>query len=134
MFCRESEECNGYSNRALLPHEVLAATAVSEVVRFEVFWDIKRLDEEKLKAAFNHIDLCMKIRATGYKTILTNDFVAEYHEPVSRGSEDRSERVRHFNRELTVMKDKWNRTLLSDLYYHSYFRRNSKPFYDLVAL
>jgi GT2 family glycosyltransferase len=42
---------------------------------------------------FNDIDLCLKLRAKGYKNIWTPDAILYHHEAATRGPDDSAEKV-----------------------------------------
>lgn len=133
VFVGEPEHYSGYGSRALLAHEVSAVTAACILVRADLFKRLGGFDEKHLKVAFNDIDLCLRIREAGFRIIMVPEFVAEHHESISRGSEDRPEKVIRFNMESDYMKQRWNSTLLADPFYNKNFSLNKTPFYDLVG-
>ncbi len=123
---------NGYGGRMLFAQEMSAVTAAGMLVRASVFEQVGGFDEKDLKVAFNDIDLCLKIRAAGYKVIWTPDFQAEHHESLSRGSDERPMQENRFFDEIEVMKARYGELLKRDPFYHPKFALDRQPFFDLV--
>ena len=83
------------------------------VVRREVFESAGGFDEE-LPILFNDVDFCLRVREKGYRVLWT-PYAELYHiESVSRGSDDRPEVARRFQREIQFMQDNWGDTLKAD--------------------
>ena len=131
-FHRESETTTGYSNLLVLAHEVSAVTAACMLVPRAVFQAVGGLDETHLKIAFNDVDLCIKIREAGYRIVMTPDFVAEHHESISRGSDDRPDKAERFRRETMTMTERWGDTLRTDPYYSRFLQLDGRTYFDLV--
>ena len=104
----------GFFSRLVLVHEVGAATAACLVIPRDVWNIVGGLDEGHLAVAFNDIDLCLRIRAAGYRVLVTPFAELYHHESVSRGGEDTPEKQARFHREVTYMLDTWEHELLSD--------------------
>ena len=121
----------GYAGRLLFAQEMSAVTAACMLVRADAFRAVKGFDERDLKVAFNDVDLCLKVRHAGYTVIWTPGFVAEHHESVSRGSDQRPERERMFFREMQVMRRRWGDVLDRDPFYSPHFTLDRRPFIDL---
>ena len=73
----------------------------------------------------------MKVRAAGYKVIYTPDFLAEHHESLSRGDDERPAQESRFFHENQVMKERWGDTLLTDPFYNKNFSLERGPFTEL---
>lgn len=109
---------NGYFSRIICAQDLSAVTAACMMVKHSVFREVGGLDE-KLKVAFNDIDLCMKIRQAGY-LIVYNPYAELYHyESKSRGMEDTKEKVERFNGEIAAFAQKWPEIL-----------KNGDPYYN----
>ena len=123
---------NGYGGRLLFAQEMSAVTAAGMLVRASAFAQVGGFDERELKVAFNDIDLCLKLRAAGFKIIWSPDFVAEHHESLSRGNDERPMQENRFFDEIEVMKARWGAALEHDPFYHPKFVLDRQPFFDLV--
>ncbi len=124
----------GYIGRAMLSHEVSAVTAAGMLIRASVFREVGGFDEVELKVAYNDVDLCLRVREAGWRVIWCAEFVAEHHESLSRGSDDRPEQEARFFRETQVMKQRWGSKPLfrHDPFYSPFFTVDRQPFFDLV--
>jgi glycosyltransferase involved in cell wall biosynthesis len=107
----------GYFGRAVLQQELSAVTGACLVVRRDVFDEVSGLDEQ-LAVAFNDVDLCLRIRAAGYRNIWTPFAELIHHESASRGYEDNPEKLARFQQEIRFMQDRWGATLETDPYYN----------------
>ena len=108
----------GYFGRAALTATVSAVTAACLVVRRSVFDAAGGFDEANLPVAFNDVDLCLAIRALGYRNVWTPHAVLYHHESVSRGSDLDGERLIRFQGEVEFMRNKWGEQLDADPAYN----------------
>ncbi|WP_029603654.1 glycosyltransferase family 2 protein [Kozakia baliensis] len=124
----------GYIGRARLSHEVTAVTAAAMLVRADVFKKIGGFDELDLQVAYNDVDLCLKIRAAGYKIIFAANAIAYHHESISRGSDQTPEHEGRFLRETQTMQDRWGKQaiFIRDPAYSRFFATDHQPFFELV--
>ena len=125
------EDEHGYGRRLLFAQEYSGVTAAAMLVRRSVFEAVGRLDEKHLTVAFNDVDLCMKVRAAGYKVIYTPDFLAEHHESLSRGDDERPMQETRFFHENQVMIERWGNHLLTDPFYNKNLSLERGPFTEL---
>lgn len=109
---------NGYMGRATLRHEVSAVTAACLLTRKEAFTAVGGLDEVHLKIAFNDIDYCLKLRESGWKIVWTPFAELYHHESASRGYEDSPEKIERFEREQSVMRERWASWIAADPAYN----------------
>ena len=107
----------GYFCRAVLQQELSAVTGACLAVRRDVFEEVGGLDEQ-LAVAFNDVDLCLRIRAAGYRNIWTPFAELIHHESASRGYEDNPEKRARFQREIHFMQNRWGDVLQTDPYYN----------------
>ena len=97
---------------------ISCVTAACMVVRREL-WDILGgLDEEHLAVAFNDVDLCIRIRATGWRIVWTPHAQLIHHESVSRGYDTSPENAERFQKEVLYMRKTWRNVLRVDPYYN----------------
>ncbi len=96
----------GYQGRIVCAQDYSAVTAACLMTKRSVFEQVGGLTEE-LKVAFNDIDYCLKVRATG-KLVVYNPYAELYHyESKSRGLEDTPEKVSRFQREIAAFQERW---------------------------
>ena len=97
---------SGYMHKAALQLDLSAVTAACMMMKRRVFEEVGGF-EEKLKVAFNDVDLCLKTREKGY-LVVYNPYVELYHyESKTRGAEDAKEKVRRFQTEIEYMRSHW---------------------------
>ena len=123
----------GYAGRASFVQEMSAVTAAGMLVRLSAFRAVGGFDEDHLAVAFNDVDLCLKVRQAGFKVIWTPDFVAEHHESLSRGSDDRPSMENRFFHERETMVERYGALLKQDPFYSPHFALDRQAFFDLVV-
>ncbi len=98
--------------------EISGVTGACMMVRKSVYEEIGGMGEDFV-VALNDVDLCLKIRAAGYK-ILFNPFAKLYHyESKSRGYEDTMEKQARFQSEIERLQTKWEQEIKEgDPYYN----------------
>ncbi|NBT13101.1 MAG: glycosyltransferase family 2 protein [Planctomycetia bacterium] len=107
----------GYFSRAVLQQELSAVTGACLAVRRAVYDEVGGLDEQ-IAVAFNDVDLCLRIRAAGYRNAWTPFAELIHHESASRGYEDTPEKLARFQREVRFMQDRWGAVLDGDPCYN----------------
>lgn len=119
---------HGYFARDSHIQNLSIVTAACMMAKRSVYEDVGYM-EEKLAVAFNDVDFCMKVVASG-KLIIYNPFVEFYHyESKSRGIENTPEKVKRFNGEIAFFTEKWKNKLKNgDPYYNINFRLDSCDF------
>ncbi|WP_438345110.1 glycosyltransferase family 2 protein [Methylorubrum populi] len=113
----------GYFARMVLSQEVSAVTGACLAMRAAVFSEVGGFDAAHLAVAFNDVDLCLKIRAAGYRNVWTPHARLVHHESKSRGAEDTPEKRARFEAESRVMRERWEPVLRADPYYNPNFSR-----------
>lgn len=110
----------GYMGRLCYAQNVTAVTGACLLVKKVLFDEVKGLDES-FSVAFNDVDFCLKLRKAGYLNVFT-PFAELYHyESKSRGMEE-GEKLRRFEREVTLFREKWKTELeAGDPYYNPNF-------------
>ena len=109
---------HGQGARAILAQNLSAVTAACLVVRRSVFEEVGGFDEENFAVAFNDVDLCLRIRERGYRTLWTPHAELYHWESASRGYEDTPEKLTRFKKELANMQERWGEALFSDPAYN----------------
>jgi glycosyltransferase involved in cell wall biosynthesis len=128
-----AEDDHGYGGRLLFAQEYSGVTGAAVLVRNSVFVELGGLDETHLKVAFNDVDFCLRVRAAGYKIIWTPDFVAEHHESLSRGDDERPAQEARFFHEAQTMRERWGESLNADPFYNKNFSLERAPYTELLA-
>jgi GT2 family glycosyltransferase len=83
-----------------------AVTGACFMMRRDVFDEVGGFDDE-LAIAFNDVDLCLRIRAAGYRNIYLPHVVLYHHESKSRGDERYAREASPLLREQQIMHERW---------------------------
>ncbi|MBD5095952.1 MAG: glycosyltransferase [Lachnospiraceae bacterium] len=119
-----SDDMVHYFFRNRMEYNWLAVTAACLMVSKRKFEEIEGFDE-KLKVAYNDVDLCFKLYEKGYYNVVRNDVQLYHYESVSRGNDQLdSNKVKRLHNELVYLYDKhkslygkdpfYNKNLISD--------------------
>lgn len=103
----------GYFGRALVHQSFSAVTAACLVLRREVYQQVGGM-EEQLGVAFNDVDLCLKVRAAGYRNVWTPYAEMVHHESATRGDDNAPEKLARFSAEIAFVQQRWGAQLQSD--------------------
>jgi len=106
----------GYFGRASLHQEYSAVTGACLVVGYDKFKSVGGFDEG-LAVAYNDVDLCLKLRMSGFRNIWTPYAELYHHESASRGYDDIAQNER-FRTENQIMKDRWGGLIWNDPMYN----------------
>lgn len=112
------EDAPGYFAQALVPRQATAVTAACLVVSKISFQAVGGLDEENLAIAYNDVDLCLKLRATGLSNFYDPRAVLYHYESKSRGLDFAPEHLARYMRELGVFQKRWNTVGYTDPTHH----------------
>lgn len=119
-FARYPHGDTGYADRAVVQQEVAAVTAACLVVRRSVFLGVEGF-EERLAVAFNDVDLCLRLREKGFRTVWTPYAELIHHESVSRGRDDVPSNRDRYEQEKAYMLERWAAILARDPCYGPHF-------------
>jgi len=118
----------GYHARLNVTHQITAVTAACMVVEKHKFFEVGGFDQERLKVAFNDVDLCLKLDSCGYRNIYT-PYAELYHfESASRGSDHAAEHIARFSSEISHMEMVWGSKLKNDRFYNVNLTRTAEDF------
>jgi glycosyltransferase involved in cell wall biosynthesis len=112
-----SRHTGGYFNRAVLIQSLCSVTAACLVIRKEVYVKVGGFNED-LKAAYNDIDFCLRVREAGYRNIYTPYAELYHHESATRGYDDTMQKRLTFEMDGQYMKNRWGDLLLNDPAYN----------------
>ena len=121
----------GYVARAWCAQQYSAVTAACMLCRAQAFREVGGFDEVELAVAFNDVDLCLRVGASGWRVIWTPDLVAEHHESLSRGTDMAPEKAGRFFHENQLMQQRHGEVLRRDPFYNPIFSRLDGIFRDL---
>jgi GT2 family glycosyltransferase len=106
----------GYLGRAQREQDVSGVTAACMVMRKDLFLSVGGFDE-RLPVAFNDVDLCLRVRARGWRIIWTPTVELYHRESVSVDKAGARKRVREFSNAVAFMRKHWGAQLTQDPYY-----------------
>lgn len=110
IFHAVKKSDGGYLGMLSYAREISAVTGACMMIPKHVFEEVGGLDP-LFAAAFNDIDLCMRIRKSGYKIIWTPYAEIYHYESKSRGYEDTPEKQERFKKEVNLFKERWGSEL-----------------------
>ena len=110
VYLNEHKSNTGYLGRLHYAQELSAVTGACMMIPKHVFEEIGGFDP-LFAVAFNDIDLCMRIRKSGYKIIWTPYAELYHYESKSRGYEDTPEKQKRFQKEVNLFKERWGSEL-----------------------
>lgn len=93
-----------------------AVTAACLAIRADVFREVGGLDEEALRVGYNDVDLCLKVRDHGYRSVCCPFAVLFHMESVSRGPNDNPEKRAREKAENARIVGRWREIFLDDPY------------------
>ncbi len=106
----------GYFGKARLMQEFSAVTAACLFIRRSDFTTVGGFAPE-FRVAYNDIDLCLRIRALGFKVVGDPEILLIHKESRTRGSDKTGERARRLAAEAARMHDRWGDLLRNDPFY-----------------
>lgn len=110
-----SHEAPGYLNRALADQEYSAVTGASLLIRKSLFDEVGGLDEQAFGISFSDIDLCLKVRAQGYRIVWTPFATLLHHGSATQKNDMQDpQKVATFQRECNEFYRRWNSVLIAD--------------------
>jgi GT2 family glycosyltransferase len=109
----------GYLAALQATHAVSAVTAACLVVEAAKFRAVGGFDDAAFAVDFNDVDLCLRLNAAGYRTLLVPGGVLHHREAASRRWTPEA-RARHA-REIAALKTRWGPLLAQDPHYHPGF-------------
>lgn len=109
---------HGYFEQIDVIRDVSAVTAACMLTKRDIFLGLGGFNEKDLKIAWNDVDYCLRLRQKGYLIVYT-PYAKLYHfESISRGSDEKGEKLKRFHRECEYMYEKWGDVLGHDPYYN----------------
>ncbi len=107
----------GWANRNLVTHEVSAVTGACLAVTRAKFEAVGGFDAIHLPVELSDIDLCLKLNAQGWQTIVDPAISIMHEESVSRGGAT-LRRLAVYDRERAIFTERWRHVLRDDPTFH----------------
>jgi GT2 family glycosyltransferase len=111
-----------------LIQQVSAVTAAVLAIRKCVFLEVGGFDEEAFAVSYNDVDLCLRLQQKGYRNIYSPDAVLYHHESRSRGEPSTPAEYEQWQRERSIMIQRWGSLLLADPFYSPYLSLHEENF------
>lgn len=111
-------DADGYCGRLKLVQNFTAVTGACLLVRKELYERVGGLNEVDLPIAWSDIDLCLKIRALGYRNLWTPYAELYHHESISRGRDSTKEQIERYQLETAYMFKHWGDIIRNDPAYN----------------
>ena len=105
----------GYLDRFKAPHEVSAVTGACLAVEKSKFDAIGGFDANRYPIELGDVDLCLRLRQRGWKTVLTPQVVLKHRESATRG---RSNVAKRYANERRHFLESWKDAVLDDPCFH----------------
>lgn len=107
----------GYFGRPYLERNVSSITAACMAIRADVFRMIGGFDEA-MPLAYNDVDLCLRLRAAGWRIIWTPVAELMHHGSASLGRHDMGPHAEQYAHDVAFMRQRWQSVLDADPFYN----------------
>lgn len=118
LQCLKDSVCH-YDGRNRGVWNMIGVTGACLLLRREVFEEAGGFCE-KLKVAFNDVDLCFTLYELGYQNIVINSSFLLHHESLSRGVDETEEKVKRLMGERDLLYKRHPKLEGRDPYYHEW--------------
>lgn len=118
LQCLKDSVCH-YDGRNRGIWNMIGVTGACLLLRREVFEEAGGFCE-KLKVAFNDVDLCYTLYELGYHNIVINSGFLLHHESLSRGADETEEKVKRLMGERDLLYKRHPKLEGRDPYYHEW--------------
>ena len=119
----------GPMGRFAIRQTLSAVTGACMLVTKRCFEALGGFDEEHFAIAYNDIDLCLRARSAGFRTVWTPFAHLVHHESATRGSDETGPQNARFRAEFDRFQARHGTTDFIDDAYSPFFdRRSSSPF------
>jgi GT2 family glycosyltransferase len=108
----------GPQNRLLVTREASAVTAACMVIERSKFLGVGGFDAAAFPVAFNDVDLCLRLRQAGHRTVWTPQARLMHLESATRGPDKAEASGARFAEEVGRMRERWGAELRADRYYN----------------
>jgi len=119
MYSKHQKDEYGYVSRAKCINNYSAVTAACMMIKKDLFIEVEGFDAEKLKIAYNDVDLCLKVEEKGLYNIFTPYCELYHYESISRGYEKALVDIERVEKEKYFLKQKHEDIFKkNDIYYN----------------
>ena len=100
-----------------MPHEVSAVTGACLAVERAKFLAVGGFDAEALPVELSDVDLCLKLNARGWQTLVDPGVHLLHEESASRGGAT-FRRLSKYSRQRDIFIERWRHVLRDDPFFH----------------
>lgn len=121
VFLGAPQNSPGYMQRLLVDQDYSVVTAACLMIRKSLYEQVGGLDEVNFKVSFNDVDLCLKVRESGYLVVWTPHVQLLHESSVSQVQTDKTaheRKVARFRSEQLAMYRKWLPVMAHDPAYN----------------
>jgi O-antigen biosynthesis protein len=123
-----ARDARGYMNRLRMLQNVSAVTSACLLIRRDTFNQVGGFDEKEFKVSLNDVDLCLRVRAAGYRNLWTPFAELIHYESITRGRDYRPYEVRRQISELNAFRRRWGLAIFNDPYYSPHLASDREDF------
>lgn len=117
----------GYHGALQLDTNYLAVTGACMMVEKRKLEEVGGLDEA-LPVSYNDVDLCLKLRAAGYRNVVVPRAKLYHYESKSRGGDDTPAKVARAMQEVETIRARWPAWSARDPYYNPNLTPDAEDF------
>ena len=122
----------GYCELLHVARECSAVTAACLMLRKDDYVSVNGLDEVLFPVNFNDVDLCLKLRARGYRIVFTPHTALLHFESATRGADRGAFARDRAARELATLRARWGEALANDPLYSPMLNMEAAPYSALA--
>jgi GT2 family glycosyltransferase len=117
----------GYFCRAQVRQQLSAVTGACLLIKREIYDAVGGLDEA-FQVAYNDVDFCLRVQALGYQNIYTPFAELIHYESKTRGEDTSVEKIKRFDKEKSLLSERWGAQLNNDRFYNINLTRSREDF------
>jgi O-antigen biosynthesis protein len=122
----------GYCDLLRVARECSALTAACLLMRRNDYLAVGGLDEVLFPINFNDVDLCLKLRARGYRIVFTPHTALLHFGSATRGSDQTTFDQERAARERAVLHARWGESVANDPFYSPQLNLDATPYSGLA--
>ncbi len=120
---------DGYMGRIQTDQNYSAVTGACLLIDKQIYQSVQGMDEEQFAVSFNDVDLCLKVRDSGYRIVWTPYATLVHHGNVTQKSSAVSEqKVTRFKNEKQALFNKWQTIISVDPSYNQNLSLTKRDF------
>ena len=127
-YVDDAADVPGPMGRLAVRQTIGAVTGACMLVTRACYDTVGGFDEAAFPIAYNDVDLCIRAKAVGFRTVWTPFATLYHHESATRGTDKEGESNIRFRSEFARLQDRHGtKTLIDEAYSPFYDRRYSQP-------